>query len=138
MKRFIILLIAATIALAIFNGCSRQKTLTIKAFVDGSDVIKVNGDKLWFEHESFKLPERISINGKSWIPQWDANTNATYENLSPAFRPRDPKKIQISKKLGRGDISVVQMPLPENNETLAIRVNDDAPGADWYEFQISW
>jgi len=36
-------------------------------------------------------------------------------------------------------VSIAQFPSPANDETLAIRMDDnDPPGSDWYEFVVSW
>jgi hypothetical protein len=35
--------------LALFTGCGQQRALTIKMLVDGSDVVKVSGNKLWID-----------------------------------------------------------------------------------------
>ncbi|HUA65957.1 MAG TPA: sigma-70 family RNA polymerase sigma factor [Alphaproteobacteria bacterium] len=113
-------------------------TLTIKAFVDGSDAIKVSKNELRIEHLEYKLPEKFVINGNTWIPKWDANTNAAYEFLSPEFNPSNPQKIRVSKLTGRGDVGITQWPSPKNNETLGVWIYDYQPGASEYEFQIAW
>jgi len=134
-----LLFLAAVIGLTFFNGCGNHRQLKIKAFIDGSDVVKLSGNKIWFEHETFALPGKtIYLNGTAWSPVWTDKTNATFEGLSPAFRPDVSEKIQVSKQSGRGEVAVVEMPTPENNETLVFRINDDAPGADWYEVLVSW
>ena len=79
--------------LALFTGCGQRRALTIKMLVDGSDVVKVSGNKLWIVHEDFNLPERIILNDKVWIPQWATNVSALYEGLQPPFAPRDIQKI---------------------------------------------
>jgi hypothetical protein len=125
--------------LAFFNGCGQQWALTIKATVDGSDVVKVSGNKLWIEHEDFQLPQRIIVNDRVWIPQWTTNVSTPYEGLQPPFAPRDPGKIKVSKKAGRGTVTVTEMPSAENDETLAFRIDDnEQPGADRYEIRVAW
>jgi hypothetical protein len=125
--------------LAFFNGCGQQRALTIKVTVDGSDVVKVSGNKLWIEHEDFQLPKRIIVNDKVWIPQWTTNVSAPYEGLQPPFAPRDPGKIKVSKKAGRGTVTITQRPSAENDQTLGIRIDDnEQPGADRYTIQVTW
>lgn len=125
--------------LAFFNGCGQQRALTIKVTVDGSDVVKVSGNKLWIEHEDFQLPKRIIVNGKVWIPQWTTNVSTPFEGLQPPFAPRDLQKIKVSKKAGRGPVTVTEMPSAENDETLAFRIDDSAqPGTDRYEIRVTW
>ena len=88
--------------LALFNGCGPRRALTISADVDGSDVVKVSGNKLWIEHEDFQLPKRIIVNDKVWIPQWTTNVSAPFEGLQPPFAPRDPGKSKYQKRPDAG------------------------------------
>ena len=129
----------AVVLLAFLIGAGHHQ-LTVKAFIDASDVVKVSGNRLWFEHETGTLPGRnIFVNGEAWSPSWTNNVSAEFVGLNPAFRPHDPQKIQITKRLGRGTVSVAQFPSPANDETLAVRIDDeDFGGADWYEVVISW
>ena len=125
--------------LALFTGCGQRRALTIKMLVDGSDVVKVSGNKLWIEHEQFLRPQRILLNGKLWIPQWTTNVSAPYEGLQPPFTPQDPGKIKVSKKAGRGTVTLTQRPSAENDQTLGIRIDDnEQPGADRYTIRVTW
>jgi hypothetical protein len=127
--------------LVLWNGCeSRPPSLRIKAQIDGKDVVMIRGDKLWFEHESWQLPDNpVYINGKAWDLQWNGNVSEPYAGVSPAFRPGGPARIRISKLTGRGPVSITQTPNSENNDTLAITFDDEEfGGADWYEIVVSW
>jgi len=132
--------IALVMALVVFLVGLSHHRLTVRALIDGSDVVKVSGNKLWFEHEEYSLPgKNIFVNGKAWSPSWTNNVSTEFEGLNPAFRPTDAQKIQITKRAGRGTVSIAQFPSPANDETLAVRIDDvDPGGADWYEFVISW
>jgi hypothetical protein len=45
----------------------------------------------------------------------------------------------MTKRLGRGTVSIAEFPSPANEETLAVRIDDEeVGGADWYEIIISW
>ncbi len=125
--------------LAFFNGCGQQRSLTISADIDGSDVVKVSGNKLWIEHEDFQLPQRIIVNDKVWIPQWTTNMSTPFEGLQPPFALRDLQKIKVSKKAGRGKVTVVEIPTAENDQTLGIRIDDNEQGgADRYTIRVTW
>lgn len=140
-RKTLIAAFAAITALLIHTGCGhRQQSLTVRVFVDGTDVVKIAGPKLWLEHDSFELPGKtIYVNGAAWTPKWENKMSAPLEGVNPAFLPRDAKSVQLTKRAGRGDVSIVEMPSPENNGTLTLRVNDDDfAGADWYEFVVSW
>ena len=135
-----VICVALVVVLLTFIMGFGHHQLTVKAFIDASDVVKVSGNRLWFEHETGALPGRnIFVNGKAWSPSWTNNVSAEFVGLNPAFRPHDPQKIQITKRVGRGTVSVAQFPSPANDETLAVRIDDvDFGGADWYEVVISW
>jgi hypothetical protein len=128
-------------SLVLFNGCEqRPQYLAISVFVDGSDLIKVNGNKLWIEHESASLPgETVHVNGAAWIPRWNDKVSTSFEGVVPMFKPRDPQRIQVTKRAGRGTAGIVEAPTAKNNGTLVIRVEDnDFGGADWYDVLVSW
>jgi len=122
-------------------GCS--KTVKIKAYIDGADTVKIQGRKIWYEHEEFNLPgdhdtKPTLINGKPWRPAWNDNISVAYDGLKPAFHPGSPADIKLTKLAGRGEVQISEMPTPENNQTLAIHFHDEPPGADWYEVTIVW
>ena len=130
-------LIAASIADLAFH-LSGPKIVKFRASVDGVDVVKISGYRLWIEHQDFQLPIRVKINGANWNPAWNAGVSAPYK-LRRAFRPADPAAIKLVKLRGRGDVTILEMPSPANDQTLAIKL-DDGPygGADGYEFTVSW
>jgi len=122
------------------------RSLTIRAFIDGSDIIKVSGYRLWIEHDTGSLPGKaIYVNGQAWTPIWTTNlvsskgVSSEFDGVNPAFQTRLGQGIQLTKRNGRGVVSVEQFPSADNDETLAVRVDDEPfGGADWYEFVISW
>jgi hypothetical protein len=133
-------LCAAALIAGFASGCGQRRQLTVRAFIDGSDVIKVSYNKLWFEHDTAALPGKtIYVNGTPWTPGWTNKVSTEFAGLNPKFIPHDPQKIQITKRAGRGIVSFEQFPSEANNETLAVRINDDDfGGADWYDIVISW
>lgn len=125
------------------------RSVTFKAYVDGTDVVKLCGRHLWVEHLEWQQPTRISINGVIWRPKWNAtrsdaapdwsdNKTGPY-SLKRAFRPGNPRNIKLTKLLGRGTVAIIENPSRENDQTVAIKI-DDGPfgGAAWYEFTVSW
>lgn len=131
---------------------SSSHVIKIRALIDGADTVKIQGNKVWYEHESWDLPgkwqgrdENTLINDKPWHPEWldeasDSKASDPYLNLQPAFAPRFPEDIKsIEKIAGRGDIQVTELPSADNQQTLAIRIDDEPyGGADWYEVAIKW
>ena len=135
------LLAAFLIASTMVAGCSRKPAITVRAYIDGSDVIRVSGHRLWIEHDTGALPGKlIYINGQTWTPTWTTNgVSSEFDGLNPPFRARLGQNIQVTRKIGRGVVSIEQFPSADNEQTLAVRVNDDDfGGADWYEIVISW
>ena len=129
------------IGLLFFSGCGhKEQTFTIKIFVDGSDVVKASGNRLWIEHATGSLPGKtIYVNGQAWSPLWKDKTSTEFAGLNPAFRPHDPQKIQLTKRAGRGTVSIETFPSSDNNQTLSIKIDDEEfGGADWYDILVSW
>ena len=129
------------IGLLFFIGCGhREQACTVKVFVDGSDVVKMSGNRLWIEHKSAGLPGKvIYVNGQAWSPIWNDKTSTEFAGLNPAFRPHDPQKIQLTKRAGRGTVSIETFPSSDNDQTLSIKIDDDDfGGADWYDVLVSW
>jgi serine/threonine protein kinase len=129
----------------VFHG-KPARTLAIRAFIDGSDVIKVSGDRLWIEHDTGNLPgQAFYVNGRAWTPTWTTNDgcprgiSSEFGGVNPPFLARSGQGIEVANKIGRGTVSFEQFPSADNDQTLAVRVNDEEfGGADWYELVISW
>jgi hypothetical protein len=128
-------------------GCkdSPKNVIKIKAFIDDKDVIKIQGNKVWWEHERGTFPgdpkggnQPTFINGIAWRPQWDGTNSIPFESLAPAFRPKHPEQVALTKLSGRGDTVISDLPTPANDGTLSVSFNDEEGGADWYEVSILW
>jgi len=52
--------------------------------------------------------------------------------------PRRPVDVEINKLRGRGDVTIIQRPSPENNYTLVIDIDDREGGSDVYDLQLNW
>lgn len=129
------------IGLLFFSGCGhKEQSFAIRIFVDGSDVVKASGTRLWIEHATGSLPGKvIYVNGQAWTPTWNDKTSTEFAGLNPAFRTRDPQKIQLTKRAGRGTVSIETFPSSDNDQTLSIKIDDEEfGGADWYDVQVSW
>ena len=120
------------------SGCGKPHILTFRAVVDGKDIVKVSGDRLWIEHVDAVLPSQFFVNGKPWHPIWTGKTSAPLEGLSPAFHPRDPRKVKLTQLKGRGSVSIVELPTTANDQTLVFQIDDPSSGADTYQISVSW
>lgn len=128
-------------------GCdgSSGNTIKIKAYIDGKDILKIQGNKVWWQHEQAGFPgdpkggnQPTFINGIAWRPQWDGSNSIPFETLAPVFRPKSPAQVTLTKLSGRGDAAISELPTPENNGTLSVYFNDEEGGADSYEVSILW
>jgi hypothetical protein len=132
------LLLAVGIIAAPIYFFAGMRKMTFRAHVDGTDVVKLRGNSVWIDHQSWQLPDKLTVNGRKWSPQWNGNTSAPYK-LGWGVDRRRAANIKLTKLAGRGIISIAEMPTPQNQETLSIQLDDsDYGGADWYEFVVSW
>lgn len=119
-------------------------TTTIRAWIDGSDFIKVRGNQLWLVHRNYMFPGRqypeigvsTFVNGHAWQPQWQGNVSNAVQLPSAILTDHPAQVVQVK---GRGPIRVKEQPTAANDYTLSILIDDDPPlGADWYELTITW
>jgi hypothetical protein len=129
------------------SGVKQHGSIRIRAFIDGSDTIKIRDSELWYQHHNYDLPgkwqdrfdEPTYINDKAWNPQWDGSISKPFQDLHPSLPKRATDKIKLTKIQGRGNVSIVVMPNKENDYTLSIYFDDDRyNGAEWYEIMIEW
>ena len=127
-------------------GCNQApNSIKIKAFIDDKDVIKIQGNKVWWEHGQGAFPgdpkganQPTFINGVVWRPQWEGTNSLPFESLAPAFRPKHPEQVTLTKLSGRGEAVISEWPTPANEGTLSVSLTDEPGGADWYEVSILW
>ncbi len=142
-------LLAPLVSLA--DGEQSANTIAIRALIDGSDVVKVRGNTLWYEHLNYALPgawvgdydhsgnEPTVVNGVKWVPQWDGKTSKAYTaagGLLPANSAVTVTAVAVS---ARGKVVVLEQPSEKNDYTLSVLLDDDRQhGAEWYEVQLRW
>ena len=140
-----VLLAAGALAFALRSATPTRNMITIRAFIDDKDVLKIQGNKVWWEHELGAFPgdpkgvnQPTFINGIAWQPQWDGTNSIPFESLAPAFRPKHAEQVTFNKLSGRGDAVISESPTPANTNTISVYFNDEEGGADWYEVNILW
>jgi len=140
-----VLLVAGALAIAFLSPAGTKKTITIKAYIDGRDTLKIQGKKVWWEHEEAGFPgdpkggnHPTFINGMAWRPQWDGTNSIPFEALTSLFGPKSPSQVTLTKLSGRGVAAISELPTPANSNTLALFFNDEVGGADLYEVRIQW
>ncbi|MHC4692964.1 MAG: M56 family metallopeptidase [Planctomycetota bacterium] len=124
--------------------------LRIRAFIDGSDYIKIQGDKLWYEHLKWDLPgkwwdrsknvkydEPTYIDGEAWKPDWEGRMSKPYIMKQVILPKEVNEQINLTKISGRGTVSIAETPKPDNDYTLSILLDDNRYNqAQWYEVVI--
>ena len=141
-----VLLAAGALAIAFHSPAQTRNVITIRAFIDDKDVLKIQGNKVWWEHELGAFPgdptganQPTIINGIAWRPQWDGTNSIPFEASARVFWRKSPAQVTCTKLSGRGDAAISELPSAENNSTLSVYFNDEeAGGADWYEVSILW
>ncbi len=142
-------LLAPLVSLA--DGEKSANTITIRALIDGSDVVKVRGNTLWYEHRNYAVPgawvgdydhsgnEPTVVNGVKWVPQWDGKTSKAYTaagGLLPANSAVTVTAVAVS---ARGKCAVLEQPSEKNGYTLSVLLDDDRQDdAEWYEMHLCW
>lgn len=155
MKRFALFSVFASLAL-LLGGCSTpapmSNRLSVMAYVDGSDVVKVRGDQIWIIHKAYELPGRwmgvnepVIVNGdQKWFPNWNGTESDRYtieekDRALPLNREFTSDTLDVSSKTGLGNFFVSEYPNKDNNYTLSVTLDDRAAeGASWYGFGLDW
>ena len=119
--------------------------------IDGSDILKVSGNKLWYEHRNYQLPgtwvdhddasgnEPTFVNGQAWYPEWDGGTSRPYTATAPLLPEHTVVKVTAVTVRGRGKVNVIEQPTEQNDYTLGVLLDDDPQdGAQWYEIHLRW
>ncbi|MEM7244443.1 MAG: serine hydrolase [Acidobacteriota bacterium] len=132
------------------DGETSTSSLTIRTLIDGSSVVKLRGDSLWFEHLNHARPgawtgkrehdgnEPTFVDGVEWLPQWDGKTSKPLTTASglPAERPVTVTAVAVD---ARGKVVVLEQPSVKNDDTLSVLLDDDRErGATWYEIHLHW
>jgi hypothetical protein len=135
-------------------------TIDVKAWIDGSDYLYIQGNEVWYIHRNYQFPGLWNasiplptyINNDPWNPQWpdysdypgggyshpNQRSLDTYTSLNPP-QPLQPIEISLEVIRARNEISIWQYPSNVNGYTTVVLFNDDPPsGADWYEFKLNW
>lgn len=154
MKRFVFAAFVAMVGL--LGGCMcrncpccsarPQGQIKVRAYIDGSDTLKVQGDKLWYEHGNYNLPgkeggvdEPTYINGVAWKPVWNGKISQPYMLEGQGASSKRMRNARLDVHQARGQVSIVEYPTPANGQTLTIKFDDDQiNSAAWYDVSINW
>jgi hypothetical protein len=128
---------------------SGTKLLTILSLIDGSDVLKIRGNEVWFEHRNFVLPgkwvddsdasgnEPTYINSEAWTPKWSGDVSLPYAAKARLLPEGSQFDVRLVTPHDRGSVTILQQPSAQNSFTLSILLDDDsASGAAWYQVEV--
>jgi hypothetical protein len=115
-----------------------NRRIVLKLRVDGADIIKIGGGRLWIVHDGAKRPIDISVNGIKWEPNWDGAKSEPFTGFVPGLAPFAEPTVSVKQTKGRGQTTVVEPPTAENQQILSCRIQDGGNGADDYELRITW
>jgi hypothetical protein len=140
--------------LASFTKKHGGNAMNFAAWIDGSDEVHIQGDKVWFVHQDWDLPGKNGgandptwVNGEEWLPSWNENVSDKL-SLATALPQSGELTLNIDTlKMGgnispRGtdaQITLIQEPTAANNYEAVLRLDDNNdPGAHWFIFSVSW
>ncbi len=141
---------AAGAGVATRGGETSANTVTIRAFIDGMDVVKLRADTLWYEHIAHVLPgawvdhsdqsgnEPTVVNGVEWIPQWDGRFSTEHTVAGVLLPAESAVSVTVVAISARGRVVLLEQPSEENDYTLSVLLDDPQSGAEWYEVQLRW
>lgn len=146
--------VPTTKRLASFAARDGGKSMSFASYIDGSDFVHIQGDKMWFVHGDWSLPGQhgglnrpTRINGAQWFPQWNGNDSDKFALTSPFPAQDNPDfKIDVLKMGGdvaprsqSAGITMVQKPAAANNYEAIIFLDDNQDGGPhWYIFSLGW
>ena len=129
-------------------------TIDIQAYVDGRDLLVIQGSTLQWEHLDFAAvgmwsdlnePTIITttLNGATqldhvnWYPiwpeplntgQWGTGDSSVFLDLAPTL-PTTDMTVSLDTISARNSLTIYQLPTASNNETLILDFNDDPSSA---------
>ena len=133
-------------------------TLIVRAFVDGRDVLTIDGDRLTWSHLDSDTAavgrwngnRPTIVNDVAWYPDWDGATNfrapMTSEPRIVSYVPAIPRyrdtKVSVQRASGGRLSGVTATLLPRHAPRDPIRLLIDNAGSDynekWVEVTLAW
>jgi hypothetical protein len=103
-----------------YKANSKEGTLILRLVVDGEIELQIQDEKIHYSVASGRPPKEDGSEFTQPIPRTKL------------------KSFKIEKKDGRGEVQLLEQPLPENNYTARIRINDPKGGNDKYRIEVKW
>jgi hypothetical protein len=134
---------------------AKPNVIRIEALIDGKSRLLLKGKTAQWHHLEWAAPGRHEdtkhptvLNGEKWFPEWpdrpdEENRNCKcksdkYEKLEPAV-PDVVETATVKRVQGRGKVTIVQQPKPDNDHTLIVEFDDNSQGGhNPYVVDVSW
>ena len=138
-------------------------TVQVDAYIDGSSFLKIQGNTIWWEHETYSAPGQWAhsevppplptiVNGHEWFPDWsrlpsrggtasctavapDSCASDKVAGLLPAFSTASPLSLTLLS--ARGSVQL-ENPAAANDYTASIYFDDYWGGAEWYSIELTY
>ncbi|GEM_PF-846707 len=81
---------------------------------------------------------QVIIHGKTAITKTISGVVGSSSFKFEKALPRVETRVELNKKKGRGEVSLIQQPTNANGYTAIVRIRDDKGGKDNYEFEFKW
>jgi prepilin-type processing-associated H-X9-DG protein len=128
------------------KGVPYSSSMIFRGYIDGADLVHVQGNSVWYEHKSWGLPGQHEgawyatyVNGVAWTPTWSDNLSSKFTDLRPVLPSSNIRETSLDTIRGRGKIALVQKPSPGNQFEAIVSLDDVSEnGQDWYEFRLNW
>lgn len=158
---FVSVLVLAVVP--VWSRAADTTTLTITAYIDGQDLLIVQGSTLQWHHLDWaavgrlagaNVPTTISttlngapvMNNFQWTPDWPFPPpneirfeafSSVLTGVTPA-QPSADSTVTLNIIQARGTVTIYQMPTAANGYTLIVDFNDDPePGASTYQVELT-
>jgi hypothetical protein len=112
----------------------KLRSITVQIRVDGTDRVLYQDGKLWIEHLAAQKPTSIVINGIEWSPTWNGDKTEAFTDFVVPVAAINQGQIALKKYAGRGTVRLQHLVAAP----VIVNIEDGHPGADDYEFQVSW
>lgn len=133
-------------------------SVTIRAYVDGQDVLFIDGQSMWWEHLDshsaavgrYNGNRATFVNGTPWYPRWDAideyrKPMSSKEDLVP-YGPTIPRyrdtMVMLTKIDGgrAGGPSVKLLPRATSRSPVRLQIDNTGSSHDakWVEATLTW
>lgn len=103
-----------------YDGAQAAGRMDIRLYVDGAAEVRIHGNTVIY---------------KSLQAQEPRNAGSETTGIFPMAAL---KKLEITKKDGRGSFVMIQRPSAENEFQTVLRIYDPKPGEDRYHLRILW